>query len=132
MLAQARGEPAVAHEKLLTALRASGYYEHKPGYGTRSLLALVAGTALELGKPAEALGFARAADSLASEDSLAVTRSAYVGEARLLEARALLATGDSAGARQAIGPALVALTAGAGPDHPLSVQADSLRRRLVQ
>jgi serine/threonine-protein kinase len=131
ILAGARGRTREAHDKLLAALQGSGYLEGKPGYGARSLLVQLAGAALELGDGAEALKYARGADSLASVDSIAVSRSAYVGEARLLEARALLAAGDSAGARAAIGPAAIALRAGAGPDHPLTLQAASLRQLLA-
>jgi len=55
---------------------------------------------------------------MAVVDSLADLRSAYVGEARLIEARALLAGADTAGARAAIGRALPALRYGAGAEHP--------------
>jgi tetratricopeptide (TPR) repeat protein len=131
-LARARGRTRQAHDLFLAALRASGYFDHKSIYETRPTLLLAAGTALELAQPAEALRYALAADSLAAEDSVAVTHSAYVGEARLLEAHALLSAGDSAGARAAIDPAVVALTAGAGADHPLTLQADSLRANLMK
>jgi eukaryotic-like serine/threonine-protein kinase len=130
-IAQARGDSRGANDKFVAALRASGYFDGKPTYGTRSLLLLAAGTALDLAKPVQALGYARASDSLAAEDSVAVLRSAYVGEARLLEACALLVTGDTVGARSAVGSAVTALTAGAGPRHPLTLQADSLRGRLA-
>ncbi len=130
LLARARGKPVEAHQRFLAALRADGFFEGKRSYGTRSLLALAAGTALEAGTPAEALGYARAADSLATEDSLAVTHSAFVGEARLLEARALAAGGDSAGARAIIASAVTALTAGAGRDHPLTIEALAFGSRL--
>ena len=128
-IAQGRGQYALAHEKLVAALGAS-YRDGKPGYGTRSLLVRTAETALELGKTAEALQYARTADSIAAEDSLARSHSGFVGEARLLEARALLATGDSAEARNQIGPAIVALKNGLGPTHPLALQAESLKLRL--
>ena len=131
LLARARGQIVEAHDRFVAAVRASGYFDHKPIYETRPLLLLAAGTALDLGRPAEALGYALAADSLAAEDPIAVTHSAYVGEARLLEARSRLWAGDSAGARAAIGQAVVALTAGAGADHPLTLQADSLRALLA-
>ncbi|HSB54796.1 MAG TPA: hypothetical protein VLD58_10585, partial [Gemmatimonadales bacterium] len=130
MLSRARGQVAEAHDRILAALKAGGYFEGRRGYGTRSLLALAARTALEAGQPDEALRFARAADSLAAEDSLAVTRSAFVGEARLLQARALVARGDSSGARHIIGSAITALGAGAGPRHPLTLEAEALRKSL--
>lgn len=129
MIAQARGEFPLAHQKLLAALEAS-YRDGKPGYGTRSLLALTAETALSLGKTADALKYARTADSIAAEDSVAVTHSGFVGEARLLEARALLAGGDTTLARDRVGSATIALTAGFGPKHPLTLQAESLLGKL--
>jgi serine/threonine-protein kinase len=130
MLSLARGRSAEGQAQLLAALKTGGYFEGRRGYGTRSLLTLAARASLEAGQPDSALSFARAADSLAAEDSLTLTRSAFVGEARLLEARALVARGDSTGARRIIGPALTALGAGAGRDHPLTREAMALQQAL--
>jgi len=57
-------------------------------------------------------------------------RSAYVGEARLAEARAFVAKGDSASGRVALDRALVALRGGAGAGHPLAHEAAALRARI--
>ena len=69
-----------------------------------------------------AAGDARAADSLAllgraaaAIDSLALQRSAYVGRAELVRARARRALGDAVAARDAADRAIVAMTIGYGP-----------------
>ena len=96
----------------------------------RPMLILAAEAALDAGAAGEALEYARAARGIAASDSLTETRSAYVGEARLLEGRALLATGDSAGARAALARAVVALSAGAGAGHARTVEARTLQNAL--
>ena len=129
-VAAAQGQYRPAYEKYLAALRATGYFEGKRGSETGPLLMLVGSAALESGRTTEALQYARACDSVFTRDSLTVTRSAYLGEARLLEARVLLATGDSVQAGLMLQTAAVALAAGAGANHPLTLEADSLRRVL--
>jgi hypothetical protein len=69
-------------------------------------------------------GDARGADSLgavarqaAAIDSLALTRSAFVGRAELLRAQALRSLGDATSARQAAERAVTALANGYGPAH---------------
>jgi serine/threonine protein kinase len=90
-------------------------------------IVLAAGrSALALGDVPQALDLAREARAMATPDSLAETRSAFVGEARLVEAQALLASGDSLGARSRIERALAALLAGAGPLHPRTREAAAL------
>jgi hypothetical protein len=53
-----------------------------------------------------------------------------VGEARLAEARALLATGDSSAARTTLARSVVALRNGAGAVHPLTREAETLLASL--
>ncbi|HEX6065341.1 MAG TPA: serine/threonine-protein kinase [Longimicrobiales bacterium] len=77
---------------------------------------------------------ARAADSLAllartaaAVDSLALQRSAYVGRAEFVRARARLALSDKAGARNAADRAVIALTNGYGRNSAYSRAAYALR-----
>ncbi|MEP6573391.1 MAG: hypothetical protein ABJD11_11875 [Gemmatimonadota bacterium] len=74
----------------------------------------------------EALTLARQAREIATTDSLGDSRSATVGDARLVEARALLASGDSAGGRKAAVQAVTALRYGAGADYPASRESEAL------
>jgi predicted negative regulator of RcsB-dependent stress response len=73
-----------------------------------------------------ALSLAREAHAIAAVDSLSETRSAYVGEARVIEGRALLAQGDTAGAREALTRAVSGLKTGAGAEHPRTREAERL------
>jgi eukaryotic-like serine/threonine-protein kinase len=123
-LAHARGDAAAARASYEEALRAMGYFEGKRDYGMRAVLIRAAEAELDGGAPARALEYARAAAGIATSDPLSETRSAYVGEARLLEGRALLARGDSAGARAALTRAVTALRSGAGAEHPRSREAE--------
>jgi hypothetical protein len=82
-------------------------------------------------------GDARGADSLArlaraagAMDSLALARSAYVGRAELVRARAFVALGDRGEARRAADRALVALGNGYGPEHPFTRAGKALRDSL--
>jgi tetratricopeptide (TPR) repeat protein len=125
-LAFVRGDLAAARATFREALRVMGYHEGKRGHKMRIVLVRAAEAALAAAAPAEALEYARAAYRIAASDSLTETRSAYVGETRLVEGRALLATGDTAGARGALERARVALSAGAGADHPRTREAESL------
>jgi hypothetical protein len=61
-------------------------------------------------------------------DSLTEIRSAYVGTARLVEGRALLARGDTVEGQKAIARALTALRTGAGSEHPTTISRISFRR----
>jgi hypothetical protein len=92
---------------------------------------LAGNTALALGNPDEALDYARAARDRAAVDSLTLTRSAFIGEAELIETRAMLAKGDSAQARAIIPRATVALRYGAGSSHPLTRDAEQLLAALA-
>lgn len=95
----------------------------------RSALVLAAETSLVLGHPAEALGYLRDVHAKAAVDSLAQTRSAYVGEARLVEARALLVTGDTSSARATLASSVIALRNGAGPGHPRTLEICLVQQR---
>jgi hypothetical protein len=130
LFAMSAGDTATAHELVVQVLRANGYFEGTRRKIFHSTLILAAETALSLGDPAEALGYARAARVKAAVDSAAETRSAYVGEARLLEARALLALGDSAVARTTAVRAVDALRSGAGAGHPRVREAEALLASL--
>jgi tetratricopeptide (TPR) repeat protein len=124
-LALAGGDSAAAHDRFLAALRSNGYFEGKNRKRLRPIAILVAETALALGRPDSALGLAREAHEIAAVDSLAEMRSARVGEARLIEGRALLATGDTVQGRRVLQQALVALRHGAGEGHERTRQASS-------
>ena len=129
-LAAMDGDSATANALAVQVLRANGYFKGTRRSIFRSALILAAETALALRHPAEALGYARAAREKAAVDSLSETQSAFVGEARLLEVRALLASADTTGARAELARALVALRNGAGPDHPRVRQAERLSAEL--
>lgn len=83
-------------------------------------------------------GDARGADSLAQAahraavfgDSLGSERSGYAGRADLLQARARSALGDRLGAFTAAEHAILALSNGYGPNHPLTREARGLRDSL--
>jgi uncharacterized protein YjdB len=87
---------------------------------------LAAECALALGQPDEALALAREVRAIVTIDSLTEIRSAYVGAARLVEGRALLARGDTVEGQTAIARALTALRTGAGPEHPTAMAAEAL------
>jgi tetratricopeptide (TPR) repeat protein len=126
LLSLADRRPAVAQASFLGALRANGYFEGKRRTRLRPVALLAGATALDLGQPALALEYARAIATSAAVDSLAQLRSGWVGQARLLEARAQLAAGDTSAARAAATAAARALTVGLGPGHPLTLEAQLL------
>ena len=130
LMSLASGHTAAAQVSFLGALHANGYFEGKVRTRLRPVVLLVGRTALDLGQPATALEYARAARASAAIDSLTELRSAWVGQARLLEARALLATGDTGSARGAARAAARALTAGAGADHPVTLEAEAFLASL--
>jgi eukaryotic-like serine/threonine-protein kinase len=125
-LAHARGDLATAKATFTRALRQMGYFDGGRTYQMRSVLIGAAKAARDAGNPAEAVEYARAAADIASSDALSETRSAYVGEARLIEGTALLAGGDTAAARAVITRAVGALRAGAGAEHPRAREAERL------
>lgn len=91
---------------------------------------------LTLGDWRLAAGDMQGADSVASRvrtlslvDSMASTRSALVGHAEFLHARVQFARGDGAGATQSARRAVIALTNGYGPAHPVTVAAMTFLKR---
>ncbi|HET6578284.1 MAG TPA: protein kinase [Gemmatimonadales bacterium] len=125
-LALAAGDAEGARTAFLDALRSNGYYEGKRKERLRPVVVLAAESSLLAGRPREALALARQARAIAAVDSLADWRSGAVGEADLIEGRALLVIGDSAAARRSVAHARAALRAGAGPGHPRTLQAEAL------
>jgi hypothetical protein len=93
-------------------------------------LLLAARVALQSGHPLEAEQLSTAALDLATQAARDPRRSATVGEAHLLLARAYLARGDKLGARSAIQGAHDALRTGLAPDHPLTREAARLEATL--
>jgi serine/threonine-protein kinase len=130
LLALARGDTAAARPDLLAVLEAHGWFEGERRRRLQSVALLAAETALFVGDPWTALEFARDARAEAAVDLLAEARSGRVGEARLVEARALLALADTAAARTAADAAVTALAAGAGGEHPATLRARALAASL--
>ncbi|HWG34072.1 MAG TPA: protein kinase, partial [Gemmatimonadaceae bacterium] len=130
MLALRNGDTAGAHTLVVQMLRSNGYFNGTRRSTFHAALILAAETALALGHPSEALGYARDARAKATLDSLTETRSAYVGEAGLIEARAMLASGDTSRARAELARSVVALRNGAGGEHPRMRQAVELMGTL--
>jgi eukaryotic-like serine/threonine-protein kinase len=129
-LAAARGDSAGANRIFTQALSGMGYFQGKREYHMRWVLTGAADAALLAHDPVKAAAYARAAADIATSDSLSETRSAYVGEARLLEGRALLAEGDTASARAVLARGVSALRAGAGEEHPLVRAGEGLLASL--
>jgi tetratricopeptide (TPR) repeat protein len=129
-LALSAGDTAAAHARAMEVLRGAGYFSGTRRHVLHSALILAAETALSLGDWAGALRLARDARLTASRDSLAAIRSAWVGEATLVEGRALLALGNTAAARTALVRAVVALRMGAGGRHPRVAEAERVLARL--
>jgi tetratricopeptide (TPR) repeat protein len=135
-LALSRGDATTAHRLVVQVLRSNGYVKGTqqrvfPGKLVSTLI-LAAECALATHDAADALDYARAARTTSTLDSLTETRSARVGAARLVEARALLALGDSADARTSAERALVALRNGAGVEHPRTREAEALLARITR
>jgi len=130
-LQAATGDPAAAHANVVGALRSRGYFDGTRKRVFRVALVLAAETALSLGNAADAIRYAADAREISTRDSLAESRSAYVGEGRLVEGRALLAIGDTAAARAALVRARAALRSGAGATHPRTREAEALLASLA-
>ena len=110
-------------------LQVDGYPARK-SEGNRPVLVEASQAALAVGQADTALSFAKAAEAVAAVDSLASSQSAFVGEARLRQAKALAALGRTAEAKALIGEALVGLVYGAGEDHPRTVEAKEFQREF--
>ena len=124
--ALAAGDFAAAYALATTVLRERGYYGPKRKNIFRAASILASTAALGAHRVDSALAFAREARAIAMIDSLANARSAYVGQARLAEARALLAGGDTIGARASLERGLLALRTGGGPEHPVTRETEAL------
>jgi tetratricopeptide (TPR) repeat protein len=126
----ARGEAALALAAFQGVLQADGFYTGKRNDGMRPVLFEGSQAALLAGQADTALVLAEAGETLAAVDSLARSESAFVGEARLREAKALAALGRAAEARTRLADAVAALVAGAGEEHPRTVEARALQKEL--
>lgn len=129
-LAMARGDTAAARTAVEDVLREQGYFDGKRRRVYHAALMLAAEAALGVHEPAAALRYARDARDVSALDSATVPRDAFVGEAQVVEARALLATGDTASARRALDSAVAELRAGAGDAQARSVEAARLLASL--
>ncbi len=130
LVEHASGRKAVASARLEHELAA--LYAESPI--TQSLFTMPLVTA---GEWRLATGDARGADSLgmlawraAALDSLAPTRSALAGRSDLLRAKALLAIGDSSGAKASTERAVIALGNGYGANNRWTIEARALRVTL--
>jgi hypothetical protein len=125
------GDPALTR-LVRSELAAIDYRADSKSQRPVPVLRAAAWALLETGAWAESLGFAEHLERIGTRDSLALTRSAIVGEALLLGARARLGQGDTAAARASLARAIAPLEAGLGVRHPLTMAAaalgDSLRR----
>jgi eukaryotic-like serine/threonine-protein kinase len=129
-IAKGARDDAATYDHFVRALRLTGYFEGKRLLGQRVPLVRSAEAAIALGRASEALAFLAVADSMTAFDTLAEARSAYLGEVRLMRARALLASGDTAAAGPLLEKARVALRTGAGETNPLTREADVLAARV--
>jgi len=93
-------------------------------------LLLAARVSLGAGNAADAARLSAQALEIATGVARDPQRSATVGEARLVLARALAAQNDRTGAHRAIRGAAQALGAGLSPDHPLALEAVAIEARL--
>ncbi|HET7549848.1 MAG TPA: serine/threonine-protein kinase [Gemmatimonadaceae bacterium] len=125
-LALSQADSAATNRLVVEVLRANGYFDGSRRNVFHSSLILAAETALAVGHAQAALQYAQSARETATSDSLSTRRSAFVGEARLLEGRARLALGDTTAARTDFRLALDALRYGAGADHPRTIEAAKL------
>ncbi|HEX5179530.1 MAG TPA: serine/threonine-protein kinase [Gemmatimonadaceae bacterium] len=129
-LAMLRHDASAARTLVDDVLREYGYFDGKRRRVYHAALVLAAEAALGAHQPAAALRYARDARDVSALDSATVSRSAFVGEAQLVEARALLETGDTTAARGVLDSAVAALRAAAGDSHPRTVEAARLRASL--
>jgi len=129
-IALAEGDTGRAAIAFRAPLTTHGYFEGMERLRLRPVVLGLAECDLALGRVDEALRLAREAYAIAAIDTLADRRSALVGEARLVEGRALLAAGDTTAARIRAGQAVAAMRFGGGPDFPGLHEAEALATRL--
>jgi tetratricopeptide (TPR) repeat protein len=128
-----RGQPQEAQAAAASLLETIGYPDSARVHSFQSAdlqLLLAARIALEAGNAADAARLSTQALELATAVARDPQRSATVGEARLVLARAREAQHDHNGARQTIRGAASALGAGLSPDHPLALEAAAVEARL--
>ena len=130
-IALANRDTARALADLEAVLRRDGWFEGKASRQSRAALADLTRLLLARRAPDRALPLARGLRDLNLLDSLAATRSADVGEANLLIARAHLGLGATDSARRYAAAALPALAFGGGSAHPLIREATALRDSLA-
>jgi serine/threonine-protein kinase len=132
-LALARSQPQEAQAAVASLLQTIGYPDSAKVHAFQSAdlqLLLAARVALKAENATDAARLSTEALELATGVARDPQRSATVGEARLLLARARYAQHDRTGARQAIRGAAQALGAGLSAAHPLALEAAALEARL--
>ncbi|MEP6730124.1 MAG: protein kinase [bacterium] len=129
-LTRAAGDSAAAYQHFVNVLKLSGYYDGKRTLQQRQTLVAAAEIGIGFGKIPDAMHLLGDARAISAFDSLAETRSGYMGDVGLLQGRALLARGDTAAARATLVKARVALMSAAGATHPRTRELDSLVARI--
>jgi tetratricopeptide (TPR) repeat protein len=112
-------------------LRLDGFFDGKRTRTSRAPLLELTRITLSRGRPSEALGLARALRELDMVDSLAAARSADVGLADVLAARAYLALGRRDSALVCARRGVAALSFGLGPSSSLTREAVDLLTSLT-
>ena len=132
-LALNRSQPQEAQAAVASLLQTIGYPDSAKVHAFQSAdlqLLLAARVALKAENATDAARLSTEALELATGVARDPQRSATVGEARLLLARARYAQHDRTGARQAIHGAAHALGVGLSAAHPLALEAAALEARL--
>jgi tRNA A-37 threonylcarbamoyl transferase component Bud32 len=130
-LARESGDFPLAKAKVDAVLTALGYPRDKTGAGLSSALYAAAQTYLAGGDAAAALRFARDGEVVAQAVARKPEFSADVGQARLLQAKALVQLDRNREAVPVLREAAVALTHGFGQDHPETREARALLASLA-
>ena len=115
-----------------TALRTLAADRPKPPPSMAMPYATAAEWHLAAGDPRGADSLAKLAISAAALDTLALQRSAYVGRAEVVRARAFRALGSSVPAREAAARAVTALATGFGPRNLRTLEARALLDSLAK
>jgi serine/threonine-protein kinase len=131
--ALSRGQLHEAQAAIAVLLETIGYPDSTKVHAFQAAdlqLLLAARVALGAGNAVDAARLSAQALEIATGVARDPQRSATVGEARLVLARARDAQHDRAGAQLAIRGAAQALAAGLSPDHPLALEAAVIEARL--
>jgi hypothetical protein len=129
-IARAQGNLPQAEDGLIALLRQYGWFDGKRTPAMRAPLVELAQLELQRGNDTAALAHARAIREVVTVDSIAELRSADLGEADLLEARAYAALATPDSARRYAKAALAALRIGAGEESPTTREAKALADSL--